>query len=109
MTKKLGQDNVAPDRSPTPRVAEHVQRLETSCTSDYAFFDALMALRDDALLNRAHREALYRLVGMSSYIWYLEALNGEPLEESAMDAATAEVERMRAAGETFETEPATNT
>ncbi len=65
---------------PTPRVQEHLERLRAAGLKTEDFFEALIALRDDSGLPQAHREALYRTIGMESFIWYLEALRGEPVD-----------------------------
>lgn len=73
---------------PTPRVHEHLERLRAAGLDTQAFFEALVALRDDSGLPTAHREALYKCVAMESFVWYLEAIMGEPIDRiKAMDEA----------------------
>lgn len=64
----------------SPRVQEHVKRLRLAGLNTEAFFRALIELRDDAKLPDAHRDALYKMIAMESYIWYLEAIRGEPID-----------------------------
>lgn len=64
----------------SPRVAEHLEKLRGSGLSTEALFEALSAIKNDSALPNAHREALYRMVAMESYVWYLEALRGEPID-----------------------------
>ncbi len=68
----------------SPRVAEHLEKLRASGLSTEAFFDALSGIKNDSALPNSHREALYRMVAMESYIWYLEALRGEPVDRIAL-------------------------
>jgi hypothetical protein len=68
-----------PPRS-TPRVREHVEHLRGAGFDTQKFFEALIAIRDDTLLSQSHRQALYRLIAMESFIWYLEALRNEPID-----------------------------
>lgn len=67
-------------RKATPRVREHVERLRLAGFDTQKFFDALVALRDDSGLSKPHREALYKLIAMESFVWYLEALRNEPID-----------------------------
>lgn len=63
-----------------PRVQDHVERLRAAGLDTHRFFDALVALRDDHQLPSAHRTALYRLIATESFLWYLEALRGRPVD-----------------------------
>ena len=69
----------APTKS-TPRVREHCDKLREAGLDTQKFFDALIGLRDDPALPKAHREALYKLVAMESFIWYMEALRDEQID-----------------------------
>jgi hypothetical protein len=66
------------------RVLEHVEKLRQAGLDTEAFFQALVAIRDDATLPNEHREALYRLIAMESYVWYLEALRGEAIDRDEL-------------------------
>ncbi|MFO0728593.1 MAG: hypothetical protein U1E65_32755 [Myxococcota bacterium] len=68
----------------TPRVREHVDRLREAGFDTAKFFDALVALRDDVALPRAHRESIYKLLAMESFVWYLEAIRNEPLDREKL-------------------------
>ena len=63
-----------------PRVQGHVDRLRAAGLDTQAFFDALAAIKDDRGLPAPQREALYRLIAMESFVWYLEALRGAPVD-----------------------------
>jgi hypothetical protein len=84
----------APPKRATPRVREHVERLRVAGFDTQKFFDALVALRDDTALPRAHRDALYKLIAMESFVWYLEAIRNEPVDRVKLleEAAKALVE-----------------
>ena len=83
---------------PAPRVHEHLEALRAAGLDTQAFFEALVAIRDDTALPAAHREALYKCVAMESYVWYLEALLGEPIDRvKAMAEARAVAEENAAA------------
>jgi ribonuclease HII len=71
---------MANEPRPAPRVVEHIERLRAAGLDTEAFFHALTAIRDDSALSNAHREALYKMIAMESYVWYLEALRGEPVD-----------------------------
>ena len=73
---------------PTPRVREHLETLRAAGLDTQAFFEALVRVRDDSTLSETHRQAIYKCVAMESFAWYLDALNGEPINR---------VEAMRAA------------
>lgn len=85
---------------PSPRVHEHLEKLRAAGLDTQAFFEALVDIRDDSALPSAHRDALYKCVAMESYIWYLEALQGEPLDRiKAMEEARRLAEEERPAME----------
>lgn len=67
-----------------PRVQGHVDALREAGLNTEAFFDALVGIRDDTLLTDAHREALHRLLATESFVWYLEALRGSPVDRIAL-------------------------
>jgi len=71
---------MAVEKRATPRVREHVDKLREAGLDTQKFFDALSAIRDDSALPRPHREALYKLIAMESFIWYLEAIRGERID-----------------------------
>jgi hypothetical protein len=81
----------APPKRATPRVREHVERLRVAGFDTQKFFDALVALRDDTALPRAHREALYKLIAMESFVWYLEAIRNEPIDRVKLLEQAAKV------------------
>jgi hypothetical protein len=64
----------------TPRVREHIDRLREAGFETAKFFDALVKIRDDSALPKAHREAIYKLIAMESFVWYLEAITNEPVD-----------------------------
>lgn len=68
------------ERRVSPRVVAHVERLREAGLRTEAFFSALVELRDDSALSTPQREAIYRMIGVESYIWYLEALRGDPID-----------------------------
>ena len=67
-----------------PRVQGHVERLRAAGLDTQAFFDALAQIRDDRSLPDAHRTALYRLIATESFLWYLEALQGRPVDRAQL-------------------------
>lgn len=75
----------------TPRVREHVDRLRAAGLDTARFFDALTLLRDDSALPKAHRDAIYKLIAMESFIWYLEALRNEPIDREKLLAQAKEI------------------
>lgn len=85
---------MAQEKRATPRVREHVDRLRAAGLDTARFFDALTRLRDDTALPKAHREAIYKLIAMESFVWYLEALRGEPIDrEKLLEQAKALAEQ----------------
>lgn len=68
----------------TPRVREHIDRLREAGFETTKFFDALVKIRDDSALPKAHREAIYKLIAMESFVWYLEAINNEPIDRKKL-------------------------
>jgi hypothetical protein len=70
---------------------EHVDRLRAAGLDTQAFFDALIAIRDDSALPAAHREALYKLIAMECFVWYLEAIRGEPIDRMKAAAEAMKV------------------
>lgn len=64
----------------TPRVREHVDKLREAGLDTQQFFDALIGIRDDTALPRGHKEAIYKLLAMESFVWYLEALRDEQID-----------------------------
>ena len=77
--------------SPSPRVQDHLKRLQAAGLETEAFFNALLEIRDDTALPKAHREALYKVIAMESFIWYLEAIRGEPVDRFRAMEAAAEI------------------
>lgn len=67
-----------------PRVQAHVEKLRAAGLDTQLFFDALVGIRDDRQLPDAHRKALYRLVASESFLWYLEALRGQPVDRAQL-------------------------
>ncbi len=78
-------------RREAPRVREHLDRLRMAGLDTQKFFEALVALRDDKALPKNQKEALYKLIAMESFIWYLEALRNEPIDRMKL---RDEVERL---------------
>ncbi len=74
-----------------PRVQAHVEKLRAAGLDTQLFFDALVGIRDDHQLPDTHRTALYRLVATESFLWYLEALRGEPVDRSRLIAEAYEI------------------
>ncbi len=68
----------------TPRVREHIDRLREAGFETAKFFDALVKIRDDSALPKAHREAIYKLIAMESFVWYLEAITNEPVDRKKL-------------------------
>src|SRR5688572_7707358 len=75
---------MAEQKRASPRVREHVNRLLHAGFDTQKFFDALVSIRDDATLPKAGREALFKLLAMESFIWYLEALRHEPIDRMTL-------------------------
>ena len=71
---------MGPPKKATPRVREHVNNLREAGLDTQKFFDALVAIRDDSALSKTHREALYKLISMESFVWYLEAIRNEEID-----------------------------
>ena len=71
---------MGPPKKATPRVREHVNTLREAGLDTQKFFDALVAIRDDSALSNTHREALYKLISMESFVWYLEAIRNEEID-----------------------------
>ncbi len=73
---------------PVARVDAHLTKLREAGLDTQAFFAALVDIRDDTALSPKQREALYQIVAMESFIWYVEALNGSPVDrEKAAEEA----------------------
>jgi ribonuclease HII len=68
----------------TPRVREHVNTLREAGLDTQKFFDALVAIRDDSALARPQRDALYKLVAMESFVWYIEAIRNEEIDRTKL-------------------------
>lgn len=71
---------MAEQRKVTPRVRDHVDKLREAGLDTQKFFDVLCAIRDDSALPRTHRDAIYKLIAMESFVWYLEALRDERID-----------------------------
>lgn len=82
---------VAEIKKVAPRVQAHVEKLRAAGLDTELFFDALVGIRDDHQLPDTHRTALYRLVATESFLWYLEALRGEPVDRSQLIAEAYEI------------------
>jgi hypothetical protein len=67
---------------PVARVEAHLQKLREAGLDTQAFFAALVDIRDDSALSETHREAIYQTIAMESFIWYLEAINGSPMDRT---------------------------
>ena len=80
-----------------PRVQAHVEKLRAAGLDTQLFFDALAGIRDDRQLPAAHRTALYRLVATESFLWYLEALRGQPVDRAKLIAEAFEINASNAA------------
>ncbi|MEQ8276437.1 MAG: hypothetical protein RMA76_16220 [Deltaproteobacteria bacterium] len=89
-------DQEGPSRV-VPRVEGHVEALRAAGLNTEAFFDALVGIRDDTLLQDQHREALYRLIATESFLWYLEALKGEPIDRIKLALVAQEIAEKNAA------------
>ncbi len=83
--------------SPSPRVQEHLKKLQAAGLQTEAFFEALISIRDDTALPKAHRDALYKVVAMESFVWYLEALRGAPVDRFRAMEALAEIDAQNSA------------
>ncbi|MCB9650164.1 MAG: hypothetical protein H6730_26780 [Deltaproteobacteria bacterium] len=81
----------------TARVQGHVDKLREAGLDTQMFFDALTGIRDDTALPQAQREALYKLVAMESFIWYLEALRGKPIDRVKLAEETMALAEANAA------------
>jgi hypothetical protein len=80
------------------RVQEHVKELREAGLNTEAFFNALVGIRDDSALPSKHRDAIYRLVAMECYVWYLDAIRGERIDRfKLMQEARAIAEKNQAA------------
>ena len=75
----------------TARVREHVDSLREAGLDTEKFFNALIAIRDDNALPRDHREALYNLIAMESFVWYLEAIRDERIDREKLREAVNEI------------------
>jgi hypothetical protein len=75
---------MAEEKRVPPRVLDHVETLRQAGLDSEAFFQALVGIRDDSTLPNEHRDVLYRLIAMESYVWYLEALRGEPIDREEL-------------------------
>ena len=88
---------MASSNKPVDRVEAHLQRLREAGLDTQAFFAALVAIRDDSALAPAHREALHQVIAMESFYWYLEALNGEPIDRAKAAEAAQKMAEANAA------------
>jgi hypothetical protein len=88
---------MATEKRASPRVREHVNRLLHAGFDTQKFFDALVAIREDATLPQAHREALYKLIAMESFVWYLEALRNEPIDRLKLLAEAKRIQEEHSA------------
>ncbi len=79
------------------RVLDHVDTLRKAGLDTQAFFDALVNIRDDSALPQAHREALYKLIATESFLWYLEALRGAPIDRVRLAEEAAKIGEENAA------------
>jgi hypothetical protein len=96
---------VSAPNKPVARVEAHLEALRAAGLDTQAFFDALVAIRDDSALSETQRDALHRIIAMESFIWYLEALRGEPVDrikaaEEARKLADAPAIEKREPGQT---------
>lgn len=82
---------MAGEKRASPRVREHIDRLRAAGMDTARFFDALTLLRDDSALAKPHRDAIYKLIAMESFIWYLEALRNEPIDREKLLAQAKEI------------------
>ena len=89
-----------------PRVQAHVDKLRAAGLDTQLFFDALAGIRDDRQLSKPHRTALYKLVASESFLWYLEALTGAPVDRAKLieesfriNAENAAAIKMRLSGD----------
>ncbi len=85
-----------------PRVEAHLEKLRNAGLDTQAFFAALVDIRDDTALSEKQRDALHQIIAMESFIWYLEALNGAPI-----DRVRAAEEAKRAAEDAYPPEEVT--
>lgn len=86
-----------PAGKPPPRVHEHLEALRAAGLDTQAFFEALVAIRDDVALPEAQRQTLYKCIAMESYAWYLEALLGEPIDRVKAMAEARKIAEKNAA------------
>lgn len=84
-------------KRPTLRIQEHIDKLRCAGLDTQMFFDALTGIRDDTVITKEQRDALYKLVAMEGFIWYLEALRGEPVDRIALAEKAAELAEQNAA------------
>lgn len=73
------------------RVQAHVDALRAAGLNTQAFFDALVGIRDDRALTEPQRDALYRLVAMECFIWYMEAIRGGPVDRIKLAEEAAKI------------------
>jgi len=93
---------VTASNKPVARVEAHLQKLRAAGLDTQAFFAALVDIRDDSGLSEAHRDAIYQAIAMESFIWYLEALNGSPMDRAAAAEAIKKLAEGQAAIEKSE-------
>lgn len=84
-------------KRPTLRIQEHIEKLRCAGLDTQMFFDALTGIRDDRVITKDQRDALYKLVAMEGFIWYLEALRGEPVDRIALTVKANELAEQNAA------------
>jgi hypothetical protein len=82
---------VTTSSKPVARVEAHLEKLRKAGLDTQAFFAALVDIRDDSALSQPHREAIYQAIAMESFIWYLEAINGSPMDRAKAAELVAEL------------------
>jgi len=78
-------------KRPTLRIQEHIEKLRAAGLDTQMFFDALVGIRDDTVISKEQRDALYKLVAMEGFVWYLEALRGKPVDRIALAEKAGEL------------------
>lgn len=78
-------------KRPTLRIQEHIDKLRCAGLDTQMFFDALVGIRDDSVISKDQRDALYKLVAMEGFVWYMEAIGGKHVDRVALAEKAAEL------------------
>ena len=60
--------------------------MQEAGTDTQAFLRALERVRSDIRLEDAEREMIHQAVAMECYVWFLEAVLGEPIDRKELRA-----------------------